>query len=102
MQPGIAPSMLDVFNDHFDRASQYLDVPEDLLHSIRVCHHMYSIQFPVRIKGKVRIFHAFRAEHSHHRLPTKGGIRYAPNVDLDEVAALAALMTLKCAIVDVP
>ena len=102
MQPGIAPSMLDVFNDHFDRASQYLDVPEDLLHSIRVCHHMYSIQFPVRIKGNVRIFHAFRAEHSHHRLPTKGGIRYAPNVDLDEIAALAALMTLKCAIVDVP
>ena len=102
MQSGIAPSMLDVFNDHFDRASQYLDVPEDLLHSIRVCHHMYSIQFPVRIKGNVRIFHAFRAEHSHHRLPTKGGIRYAPNVDLDEVAALAALMTLKCAIVDVP
>jgi glutamate dehydrogenase (NAD(P)+) len=56
----------------------------------------------VRIKGSVRIFQAFRAEHSHHRLPTKGGIRYAPNVDLDEVAALAALMTLKCAIVDVP
>jgi glutamate dehydrogenase (NAD(P)+) len=102
MQPGSAPSMLDVFNHHFDRASQYLNVPEDLLNSIRVCHHMYSIQFPVRIKGKVRIFHAFRAEHSHHRLPTKGGIRYAPNVDLDEIAALAALMTLKCAIVDVP
>jgi glutamate dehydrogenase (NAD(P)+) len=102
MSPGIAPSMLTVFNDHFTRASQYLDAPEDLLDSIRVCHHMYSIQFPVRIKGVVRIFHAFRAEHSHHRLPTKGGIRYAPNVDLDEVAALAALMTLKCAIVDVP
>jgi glutamate dehydrogenase (NAD(P)+) len=63
---------------------------------------MYSIQFPVRIKGVVKIFQAFRAEHSHHRLPTKGGIRYAPHVDLDEVAALAALMTLKCAIVDVP
>jgi glutamate dehydrogenase (NAD(P)+) len=102
MQPAIAPSMLDVFYDHFDRASQYLEAPEDILNSIRVCHHMYSIQFPVRIKGKVRLFHAFRAEHSHHRLPTKGGIRYAPNVDLDEIAALAALMTLKCAIVDVP
>ncbi|ETX01332.1 MAG: glutamate dehydrogenase [Candidatus Entotheonella factor] len=102
MQPSVEPSMLDVFNDNFDRAAQYLDAPEDLLESIRICHHMYSIQFPVRIKNKVRIFHAFRAEHSHHRLPTKGGIRYAPNVHLDEVAALAALMTLKCAIVDVP
>jgi glutamate dehydrogenase (NAD(P)+) len=102
MPPGTAPSMLHVFNDNFTRASQYLDAPEDLLDSIRVCHHMYSIQFPVRIKGVVQIFHAFRAEHSHHRLPTKGGIRYAPHVDLDEVAALAALMTLKCAIVDVP
>ena len=100
--PSTLPSMLDVFNDHFDRAIPYLDAPEDLLDSIRVCHHMYSMQFPVRVRGKVRLFHAYRAEHSHHRLPTKGGIRYAAHVDLDEVAALAALMTLKCAIVDVP
>ena len=102
MQRTKAPTMLDVFNDNFDRATRYLDASPDLLESIRVCHHKYSIQFPVRIKGGVRIFQAFRAEHSHHRLPTKGGIRYAPTVDLDEVAALAALMTLKCAIVDVP
>ena len=102
MPLGIAPTMLNVFNTNFARASKYLHAPEDLLESIRICHYMYSIQFPVRIKGNVRIFQAFRAEHSHHRLPTKGGIRYAPHVDLDEVAALAALMTLKCAIVDVP
>lgn len=102
MQRVKAPTMLDVFNDNFDRAARYLDASPDLLESIRVCHHTYSIQFPVRIRGGVRIFQAFRAEHSHHRLPTKGGIRYAPVVDLGEVAALAALMTLKCAIVDVP
>lgn len=96
------PSMLEVFNDNFDCAAQYLDVSPELLQSIRICHHMYSMQFPVKIKGKVNIFHAFRAEHSQHRLPTKGGIRYAAFVDLEEVAALAALMTLKCAIVDVP
>jgi glutamate dehydrogenase (NAD(P)+) len=102
MQQTHQPSMLRVFNDHFDRAARYLRASSDLLESIRVCHHMYSMQFPVRIRGQVQIFHAFRAEHSQHRLPTKGGIRYAPHVDLYEVAALAALMSLKCAIVDVP
>jgi glutamate dehydrogenase (NAD(P)+) len=96
------PSMLQVFNDNFNRAARYLKAPADLLESIRVCHHMYSMQFPVRIKGKVQMFHAFRAEHSQHRLPTKGGIRFAPHVDLEEVAALAAIMTLKCAIADLP
>jgi glutamate dehydrogenase (NAD(P)+) len=94
--------MLQVFNDNFSRAVCYLKAPADIIESIRVCHHMYSMQFPVRIKDKVQIFHAFRAEHSQHRLPTKGGIRFAPYVDLDEVAALAAIMTLKCAIADLP
>jgi len=96
------PSMLQVFNDHFDRAAGYLKAPADLLEYIRACHSLYSIKFPVRLRGTVQIFHAYRAEHSHHRTPTKGGIRFAPHVDLDEVAGLAALMTLKCAIVNVP
>jgi glutamate dehydrogenase (NAD(P)+) len=96
------PSMLQAFNDHFDRAAGYLKAPADLLEYIRACHSLYSIKFPVRLRGKVQIFHAFRAEHSHHRTPTKGGIRFAPDVNLDEVAALAALMTLKCAIVNLP
>src|SRR5262245_942400 len=96
------PSMLQVFNEHFDRAARYVKAPADLLEYIRTCHSMYSIKFPVRIRGEVQIFHAYRAEHSHHRIPTKGGIRFAPDVDLDEVAALAALMTLKCAIVNLP
>ena len=96
------PSMLQVFNENFSRAVHYLKAPADIIESIRVCHHMYSMQFPVRIKGKVQIFQAFRAEHSQHRLPTKGGIRFAPYVDLEEVAALAAIMTLKCAIADLP
>jgi glutamate dehydrogenase (NAD(P)+) len=96
------PSMLQVFNEHFDRAARFVKAPPDLLENIRACHSVYAIQFPVRIKGEIRVFHAYRAEHSHHATPTKGGIRYAPTVDLDEVQALAALMTLKCAIVDVP
>jgi glutamate dehydrogenase (NAD(P)+) len=96
------PSMLQVFNEHFNRAARYVKAPADLLEYIRACHSMYSIKFPVRIRGEVQIFHAYRAEHSHHRIPTKGGIRFAPDVDLDEVAGLAALMTLKCAIVNLP
>src|SRR5262250_259634 len=96
------PSMLEVFNDHFDRAAVYVKAPADLLEYIRACHSVYSIKFPVRIRGKIQIFNAYRAEHSHHRTPTKGGIRFAPDVSLDEVAALAALMTLKCAIVNLP
>jgi glutamate dehydrogenase (NAD(P)+) len=95
-------SMLEVFNAHYARAAQYVHAAPDLLDNIRTCHSMYFIQFPVRIRGEVRLFQAFRAEHSHHRQPTKGGLRFAPHVDLPEVAALAALMTLKCAIVNVP
>ncbi|GIX48639.1 MAG: glutamate dehydrogenase [Candidatus Tectimicrobiota bacterium] len=96
------PSMLEGFNTTFARAARYVKAPPDLLENIRVCHHLYAFQFPVRIRGKVQLFQGFRAQHSQHRLPTKGGIRFAPQLDADEVAALAAIMTLKCAIVDVP
>ena len=95
-------SMLDVFNVNYTRAAQYVHAAPDLLDNIRMCHSMYIMQFPVRIRGEVRIFQAFRAEHSHHRQPTKGGLRFAPHVELAEVSTLAALMTLKCAIVNVP
>ena len=62
----------------------------------------YRFVFPVEIKGEIEVFTGWRAVHSTHRLPAKGGIRFAPIVDQDEVEALAALMTYKCAIVDVP
>jgi glutamate dehydrogenase (NAD(P)+) len=94
--------MLEVFDANVNRAIPHLQVPEDVLEHIKACNSVYFMQFPVRIRNEVRIFRAFRAEHSHHRLPTKGGIRFAPHVDLQEVAALAAIMTIKCAIVNVP
>ncbi len=96
------PSMLEVFDANFACAAPYLQVSDDVLEHIKACNSVYFIQFPVRIRGRVQLFHAFRAEHSHHRLPTKGGIRFAPDLDLHEVAALAAIMTIKCAIVNVP
>ncbi len=86
----------------FDKAAKLLDVPEGLLHQIKACNAVYRIEFPVRFGDTYEIFHAWRAEHSQHKKPVKGGIRYSEFVTQDEVMALAALMTYKCAIVNVP
>ncbi len=90
-------------NRNFDRAARYTDYPKGLLDQIKICNSVYHMTFPLkRDDGSIETIQAWRAEHSHHKLPTKGGIRYAANVNEDEVMALAALMTYKCAIVDVP
>jgi glutamate dehydrogenase (NAD(P)+) len=86
----------------FDKAARLLDIPEGLLQQIKACNAVYRIEFPVRFGNKYEIFHAWRAEHSQHKKPVKGGIRYSEFVTQDEVMALAALMTYKCAIVNVP
>lgn len=87
----------------FDRAAALTDHDPGLLRQIKACNSVYRIEFPIRRDdGSVEVIRGYRAEHSQHKLPTKGGIRYAMNVDEDEVMALAALMTYKCAIVDVP
>ncbi len=87
----------------FARAAQYTNHPPGLLSQIQSCNSLYHISFPlVRDDGSIDVIDAYRAEHSHHMQPTKGGIRYAPSVNADEVMALAALMSYKCAIVDVP
>jgi len=86
----------------FRRAAAGLDIEPGVLESIRMCNNVYAFKFPVRVGNEVRIFEGYRAEHSHHRRPLKGGIRFALHVDADEVAALAALMTYKCALVNVP
>lgn len=92
----------------FQKAAPYTGLDAGLLHQIKVCNSIYAIQFPVEIRNKetgkleVKVIEAYRVQHSHHRLPTKGGIRYANNVDQEEVMALATLMSYKCAIVHVP
>lgn len=87
----------------FDRAASFGTHPHGLLDQIKRCNALYRFDFPVRQSdGAIQVVRAWRAEHSHHRLPLKGGIRYSAQVDEDEVMALAALMTFKCAIVDIP
>jgi glutamate dehydrogenase (NAD(P)+) len=87
----------------FDEAAAHTSHPKGLLEKIKQCDYVCRMAFPVRRDdGTVDVIHAWRAEHSHHKLPTKGGIRYSSLVDEAEVMGLAALMTYKCAVVDVP
>ncbi len=90
-------------NTYFDRAARLTRRDPTLLKQIRTCNSVYYVSFPLaRDDGSIEVIHAWRAEHSQHRLPTKGGIRYSLAMSDDEVMALAALMTYKCAIVNVP
>jgi glutamate dehydrogenase (NAD(P)+) len=86
----------------FDKAAAHTKYPRGLLEQIKTCNAVYKINFPVKIGNEYQVIEAYRVQHSHHRQPTKGGIRYSIHVTEDEVKALAALMTYKCAIVDVP
>ena len=96
-------SFFEKVNTDFDRAARFTDYPRGLLDQIKICNSSCHFTFPLkRDDGTIETIHGWRAEHSHHKLPTKGGIRYSTLVDEDEIVALAALMTYKCAIVDVP
>lgn len=95
-------SFLDSVNLMFDRAAATLDLPPGLAEHIKECNSVFQVRFPVQIRGEVRTFIGWRATHSEHRLPVKGGIRYSPHVTQADIEAMAALMTYKCAIVDVP
>ncbi len=87
---------------YFDKAASTMRYDAGLLDQIKACNSVYQMRFPVRIKNKIQVIESYRVQHSHHKLPTKGGIRFSSKVNQDEVMALAALMTYKCAIVDVP
>ena len=90
-------------NRALDQAADHTNYPKGLIDQIRICNSVYHMQFPlVKDDGSIEVIQAWRAEHSHHKLPVKGGIRYSSHADEDEVIALASLMTYKCAIVDVP
>ena len=102
VSPDKEVSFLESVNLSFDAALATLDIPEDMAQYIKNVNNVYQVRFPVKINGKVENFVGWRSVHSDHQLPAKGGIRFAPNVNQDEVEALAALMSYKCALVDVP
>ena len=95
-------SFYETVLSNFDKAAALTDWPKGLLSQIRECNSVYQMRFPVKIGKGYEVIEAYRVQHSQHRLPTKGGIRYSAMVDQQEVMALASLMTYKCAIVDVP
>ena len=96
-------SFFQKVNRDFDKAAQFTEYPRGLLAQIKICNSSCHFTFPIkRDDGTIQTIHGWRAEHSHHKLPTKGGIRYSTLVNEDEIIALAALMTYKCALVDVP
>ena len=87
----------------FDKAAKFTKLDKGLLEQIKACNSIYSMRFPVKMDdGRIEVIEAYRVQHSHHKTPCKGGIRFSIEVNQDEVMALAALMTYKCAIVNVP
>ncbi len=96
------PSFRESVDLMFRRAARHLDLGPGLEEKIRVCNSTYTVRFGVRLRGQIQTFTGYRSVHSEHMEPVKGGIRYALSVNQDEVEALAALMTYKCALVEAP
>ena len=86
----------------FNRAVALMDLPPGLEEKIRVCNATYTVRFGVRLRGQIQTFVGYRSVHSEHMEPVKGGIRFSTGVNQNEVEALAALMTYKCALVEAP
>ena len=87
----------------FDKAAKFTGWEKGLLEQIKACNSIYSMRFPVKMDdGRIEVIEAYRVQHSQHKSPCKGGIRFSDEVNQDEVMALASLMTYKCAIVNVP
>ncbi|MGF1639136.1 MAG: Glu/Leu/Phe/Val dehydrogenase [Cyclobacteriaceae bacterium] len=96
-------SLFDDVCSFVDEGASYLDLHPGLLEQIKQCNSIYKFNFPIkRADGSYEVITGYRVQHSHHKLPVKGGIRYSELVNEDEVKGLAALMTYKCALVAIP
>ncbi len=95
-------SFLQSVEANFDQAANLLGISAGLAKKIKIANSTYVVRFGVRLRGGVQTFTGYRSVHSEHFEPVKGGIRYAPHADQDEVEALAALMTYKCALMEIP
>ncbi|MCY4333558.1 MAG: Glu/Leu/Phe/Val dehydrogenase [Litoreibacter sp.] len=102
MTPSSEPSFRDSVELMYSRAVKLTELSPGLEEKIRVCNATYTVRFGVRLRGKIHTFTGYRAVHSEHMEPVKGGIRFAMSVNQNEVEALAALMTFKCALVETP
>ncbi len=101
--PSDEPRFLEMVKDYFDLTRDFIDIEHGQLQSIKECAAVLRVTFPLkRDDGTIEIISGYRAQHSHHRLPVKGGIRLHESVYLQDIEALAALMTIKCAVVDIP
>lgn len=83
------------------RAMDIIGLNAGMSEAIKACHDVLQVKLPIEIRGEVKVFTGWRAVHSEHKLPGKGGLRFALTVNQDVVEALAALMTYKCAVADV-
>ncbi len=95
-------TFLESVEKTFDEAADLVGITPGLRHKIKVANSTYTVRFGVRLRKKLYTFTGYRSVHSEHMEPVKGGIRYSPHADQDEVEALAALMTYKCALVEAP
>ena len=98
----IIPTFKENVDSFVGKVSKTLNLSEDVMFHIRSTHSVLQVNFGIKIKGKIENFTGWRAVHSEHRLPSKGGIRFSNDVNQDETEALAALMTYKCAVADIP
>ena len=102
MTDAVEPTFRESVDMMFSRAADLVDLSPGLKEKIRVCNSTYTVRFGVRLRGEMHTFTGYRSVHSEHMEPVKGGIRFAMSVNQDEVEALAALMSFKCALVEAP
>jgi len=96
------PTFLENVDMMVNDTIEKINIDSNISKILKTCRSVLQVKFPVKIKDQIEIFRGWRAVHSNHRLPVKGGLRFATNVNQEEVEALASLMTFKCAVVDVP